>query len=269
MSLQSLQFLSSDCRRKSSKMTDSLISALNKELEALLQKNDVEAEKLFRDYVRRQYFRRFFKWFFVVLVISCAIYWVPTLNWNATAIGRLVLIKLVHPFYNWEKWANARCLIEWSYTSKMHEIDENSIEPNLISLDECSTCENLGKFFCRKKTIYYPEKIPKKNSICSFDSKHRPTIKHQFWSFAKQLHLAQPPSDYFRIASKLAWYPWWHWFHCIHKNIARSYDVRTMQCRIKFTRQKRKITKDYSTNRTIGIAREMVFSLSKLPIQIG
>lgn len=134
-------------------MTDSVISALNKELDALLQKNDVEAEKLFRDYVRRQYFRRFFKWFLVVLAILCAIYWVPTLNWNAAAIGRLVLIKLVRPFYNWEKWADARCLIEWSHTSEMHETDENSNEPNLFSLDECSTCENLGKFFCRKKII--------------------------------------------------------------------------------------------------------------------
>lgn len=128
-------------------MNDSAISALNKELEAILVKNDEEVDRFLRAYIRREYVRRFVKWLAVAMAISCAIYWVPTLNWNATAVGRLVLIKLVLPFYNWEQWSNTRCLIEWTEGSSVESIDEHGFDSNVISSHECSTCENLSKCF--------------------------------------------------------------------------------------------------------------------------
>lgn len=139
------QLLFTDCQRKTSKMDSSAIPALNAELDAILQKNDVEVERFLRNYIYREYFRRFVKWFLVAISILCAIYWVPILNWNASAVGRLFLIKLVLPFYNWENWANARCLIEWSEPPST--VEEYSIDSNSVSPDECSTCENLCKCF--------------------------------------------------------------------------------------------------------------------------
>lgn len=126
-------------------MDGSAVSALNAGLDAILKKNDVEVERLLRNYIQRESCRRFVKWFLVAISILCAIYWVPTLNWNATAVGRLLLIKLVRPLYNWENWSNARCLIEWSEPPSM--VEEYTIDSNSISSDECSTCENLCKFF--------------------------------------------------------------------------------------------------------------------------
>lgn len=145
------QLLLSHCRRKSSDMKESVLSNLNTELDAILQKNDIIAEQFIRNYVRREYFRRFYKWFIVAIAFVCAIYWVPTLNWNATAVGRLALIKVVRPFYNWENLDNERCLIGSS--ESLAVTDEPSIDANSISLEECSTCENLGKFFSLLQTF--------------------------------------------------------------------------------------------------------------------
>lgn len=128
-------------------MKDSVVANLNTELDAILQKNDVAVEQFIRNHVRRDYFRRFFKWFIVELVFLCAIYWVPALNWNATAVGRLALIKVVRPFYNWEILANERCLIGWGKSLAVHATDEQSIDTNSIAFEECSTCENLCKCY--------------------------------------------------------------------------------------------------------------------------
>lgn len=141
------QLLLSHRRRKPSDMKDSVLSNLNTELDAILQKNDIRVEQFIRNYVRREYFRRFYKWFIVAFAFICAIYWVPTLNWNATAVGRLALIKVVRPFYNWENLDNERCLIGSGESLAVDVTDEHSIDANSISLEECSTCENLSKFF--------------------------------------------------------------------------------------------------------------------------
>lgn len=142
------QLLFNYSRRNIAEMNDSVISSLNAELESIVQKNDVEVEKYLRNYVRRVNYRRFAKYFFVVLVLFGGIYWVPLLNWNASAIGRLALIKVVRPFYNWEVWTDARCLIDLSETSAERESEEhNTIDSNYIGSEECFTCENLSKSY--------------------------------------------------------------------------------------------------------------------------
>lgn len=124
-------------------MTDSVIASLNTELDAILQKNDIEVEQFLRNYVRRMCVRRFVKWFLVAWAVCCAIYWVPILNWNAAAIGRLALINVVRPFYNWEVWTDARCLIE---RNEVSDESHTTTDSNFIGSEECFTCENLGKF---------------------------------------------------------------------------------------------------------------------------
>lgn len=150
-----LQLLFTHRQRHNSKMNE---STLNAELNALLERNDFVAEQFLRNYVRRVYFRRCIKWFVVALAIAFAIYWVPTLTWNATAIGRLALINLVLPFYNWEEWTNVRCLIESSETT-VQMSDEHGSDSNSMSSEECSTCENLCKFLSIEnnpnKLIYF------------------------------------------------------------------------------------------------------------------
>lgn len=142
------QLLFNDSRRNITEMNDSVISSLNAELESILHKNDVEVEKYLSNYVRRVNYRRFAKYFLVVLALFGGIYWVPILNWNASAIGRLALIKLVRPFYNWEAWTDARCLIYLSETATGREAEEhNTIDSNYIGSDECFTCENLSKSY--------------------------------------------------------------------------------------------------------------------------
>lgn len=195
------QLLFTKRQQQTNNMNDSVISTLNTELEAILQKNDIEVERLLCNYVRRVYFRRIGKWFLIALAFVCAIYWVPTLNWNATAIARLALIKLVLPFYNWENWANARCLIKADKSSTVHALDEHTIDLNSITSDECSVCENLSKFLVGG----FPSPIERLTRYTSLQlvSIDRSAVKSQFWSFAKQLSLAQSSRDYYRFASKL------------------------------------------------------------------
>lgn len=124
---------------------------LNSELEGILSTSNETEEvlKYLQNYLRHSFFCRCIKWFVLLsLVIASfclSIYYIPIVNWNASAIGRLALIKLILPFYDWKYLYNSRCFIESFPFEKPTEAGfyENDEETNI---DECTICEGLGNF---------------------------------------------------------------------------------------------------------------------------
>lgn len=109
-----------------------------------------EAIKYLKSYFRRLFIRRCVQ--FVILLglfasISALVYYVPILNWNASAIGRLALIKLILPAYDWKYLYSSRCLIEMSPTEQMIKSDQQQETPyGEFNAEYCAVCESLGKF---------------------------------------------------------------------------------------------------------------------------
>lgn len=126
-----------------------LSADLNSELEVILnssQRSDVVMEEL-RAHFRHSFLRRCLKRLLFCMILVAAlcssIHYVPFLNWNASAIGRLALIKLVLPFYHWQYLYTARCLI------KATQLEKPSVIRNVgnyggFTDDDCAVCENLG-----------------------------------------------------------------------------------------------------------------------------
>lgn len=128
-----------------------LSTDLNNELEALLSTSNAtdEVMRYLREYLRYSFFRRCIKWFvllsLVIVILCLSIYYIPIVNWNASAIGRLTLIKLILPFYDWKYLYNSRCFIELyplkkPTTTNFYEDDDET------NIDECTICESLGRF---------------------------------------------------------------------------------------------------------------------------
>lgn len=124
------------------------IEQLNNEFETLLSSSKDENGNIRTDVleVLAKHFQRIIlwrlaKWTLVVFIVSMAVYYIPLLNWNAAAIGRLIMIHFIKPVWDWEHWANARCLID----SPVHE-GASGFELNVNDLlrEDCAVCENLG-----------------------------------------------------------------------------------------------------------------------------
>lgn len=129
---------------------EKLTSELNSEMEVILSESDGsdEVKKYLKTYVRLSTFRRYIKWIVsisIAITIVCAsIYYIPILNWNASAIGRLVLIKLVLPYYDWQYLYKSRCLVE-KFRNEVSTTNEEFKDYDEFNRDECSVCENLGE----------------------------------------------------------------------------------------------------------------------------
>lgn len=128
---------------------------LNSELESILASstdND-EVIQYLNSHIRYRLLRRYLAWLGIitatVAILSASIYYIPALNWNASAIGRLVLINCVLPYYNWKPLYNSRCLIERSQEGE--QIGKAYTE---FTTDDCAVCENLGNLN-QKKSIPY------------------------------------------------------------------------------------------------------------------
>lgn len=127
-----------------------LSSELNRELEVILSEShgSDEAKKYLKTYIRLTTFRQYIKWIIsitIAITIVCAsIYYIPILNWNASAIGRLALIKLVLPYYDWQYVYKSRCLVE-KFRDKVSTSNEELNNYEEFNRDECSVCENLGE----------------------------------------------------------------------------------------------------------------------------
>lgn len=143
--------LSSDVKCDSKIDSTNEFDELNSELESLLadaNEND-EVVKYLQNHLRYLMLCRFFKWLFIISVVmgivGASIYYISTLNWNASAIGRLMLIKWVLPFYDWTPIYNSRCLIENWQTDKPTGNDAMKAYDD-FSKDDCAVCESLGNF---------------------------------------------------------------------------------------------------------------------------
>lgn len=122
------------------------IEKLNLEIENILKSSD-EAVNYLRNYLRRRMILKCIKWWIIIIAICSAIYYIPFLNWNATAVGRIVLIKWILPFYDWRPLHNARCLIDApSRNNENIDLDGSSYS----SEENCAVCENFGKFIVKQ-----------------------------------------------------------------------------------------------------------------------
>lgn len=88
---------------------------------------------------------RCINWLIVIAIFILSIYYIPTLNWNASAIGRLVLIKWILPYYDWQHLYNSRCLVDKFRPDTQSEAS-SSKDYGGSDGDECAICENLGNF---------------------------------------------------------------------------------------------------------------------------
>ncbi|XP_058821928.1 uncharacterized protein LOC131683710 [Topomyia yanbarensis] len=80
----------------------------------------------------------------LLLVCTLAIYSIPLVNWNASAIGRLAMVQIL-PYWDWRPLYKDRCLIK-SFISKAG-YQESSYYNNEPLADDCSVCENIGSIF--------------------------------------------------------------------------------------------------------------------------
>lgn len=128
------------------------IEQLNSEFETLFSSSktengaaNTEAIEFLRQHLQRTFIWRILKWCFVILIISTAVYYIPILNWNTSAIGRLLLINLVKPVWNWEQLTNAQCLIDLPVRDGLTDLQPSSSE---VFEGDCVVCETLGDFTC-------------------------------------------------------------------------------------------------------------------------
>lgn len=132
------------------------LDILNKEFAVIFaNSNDsVEATKFLKYHVRQSLIWRAIQILIMIglcaVVIFLSVYYIPILNWNSSAIGRLALIKIILPFYNWQYLYDSRCLIEKETEKTTMEINE--YEKYVEFHDEgCAVCESLGKI---SKTLF-------------------------------------------------------------------------------------------------------------------
>lgn len=122
---------------------------LNNDLGVILNHFETidEVNQYLKKYLRFVLIGRYVKWTFLlfifVAVLCSTIYYSPTVNWNVSAIGRLSLIKLILPYFNWQYLYNSRCLVSYPFEARIGA--ENYDNYGQIRDAECDVCENLGK----------------------------------------------------------------------------------------------------------------------------
>lgn len=93
-------------------------------------------------YIQLKFLKLVLKWFFCLALSMVLVYTVPTLNWNAAAIGRIVLLNLCDS-QKWEHLYETNCLVP-SFSGlreneiKSYDYDKPTTSPN------CDQCENIG-----------------------------------------------------------------------------------------------------------------------------
>lgn len=136
-------------------MSDSneLSENLNNELNIIFnssRKTDESVQYLCY-YLRFLFLRKCIKRFIfpmtIIGLLCTSIYYIPIVNWNASAVGRLALIKLVLPLYHWQYLYNKRCFIEIPSMEKQTFAANDEIHN--FTDDECAVCENLGNFIAQ------------------------------------------------------------------------------------------------------------------------
>nr|XP_019531632.2 uncharacterized protein LOC109403282 [Aedes albopictus] len=136
------------------------VEALDQEFESIVQAigsmelSDCEIYKVFAP-LRWHLFRR--KWVkrlklvAVAVVVALAVYHIPFLNWNASAVGRLAMIKVL-PYWDWRPLYKERCLLK-DFPGVVQKQSEPQ-RPFALPLDDCAVCENID-FIPKRKAVTY------------------------------------------------------------------------------------------------------------------
>lgn len=129
-----------------------LSSTFDKELEnifAVCKNNPNENQlivKIITRHLLQQHLWRQLQYLSVIVLLAVTVYYVPLVNANLSAIGRIFLIKLL-PVWNWERLTDERCLLGPLFTKNMYVTDADNqftSAPQLYK-DDCVLCENNGK----------------------------------------------------------------------------------------------------------------------------
>lgn len=117
---------------------------LNEELDEILRTSD-EAVRYVKSYLRRKMIIKCLKWWIAIISICSAVYYIDTLNWHASAIGRLVMIKWILPIWDWRYLYNSECLISASQPPIEPIEPIITAEAGSYAADSCAVCENIGE----------------------------------------------------------------------------------------------------------------------------
>lgn len=129
------------------------LKELNRDFEYLLKSTDDDNIKKYfiveiTKECRKSAMKKLFKILLIIAFVMSQVYVIPFLNWNASAIGRIVMIKMLK-VWDWRYLYNVDCLVE----KKVARFD--LIQSSIDNIeDDCSFCENIGKNnfqrkFCR------------------------------------------------------------------------------------------------------------------------
>lgn len=110
---------------------------------------------------------KFFKIFAVLTFLSSSVYYIPFINWNISAIGRIAMIKIL-PIWNWKVHFNDKCLMPYFDVGLRSYKTESKFEN--VYRDDCAVCETLGK-----KNGFGGKSIL--NFISNFQSTSIPSLK--------------------------------------------------------------------------------------------
>uniref|UniRef100_A0A182YP40 Uncharacterized protein n=1 Tax=Anopheles stephensi TaxID=30069 RepID=A0A182YP40_ANOST len=88
-------------------------------------------------------------WSVCLMAICLAVYYVPSVNWHVTAIGRLLMIEML-PYWDWTPLYRGKCLI-----AKAKEgVGSKKFEPPISFPDDCVVCRNFGTVPVRANVSY-------------------------------------------------------------------------------------------------------------------
>ncbi|XP_053691355.1 uncharacterized protein LOC128739878 [Sabethes cyaneus] len=124
------------------------VQQLDHEFQSLLDSIDklaltkTELYKIFsplRWHLFRNYWIKRIKIIVLVIITSIAIYYIPVLNWNASAVGKLAMIQIL-PYWDWRSHYKDRCLVKNLPWQRTHEDGKLFRTMNLLA-EDCNVCE--------------------------------------------------------------------------------------------------------------------------------
>lgn len=96
-------------------------------------------------YIRLKFLKLILKWFLCLALSMALVYKVPTLNWNAAAIGRIVLLNLCDS-QKWEHLYETDCLLPTLSGLREDKIQSSDSGEPMTSTN-CDQCENIGTYY--------------------------------------------------------------------------------------------------------------------------
>lgn len=120
---------------------------IDQELEVFLSsKSNDDVVRVIKRVFVKDFLRRCFKVLIALFTLYAAVYYIPQINQNFTAISRLAITTFVLPLFKWEHLYTERCLVN-AHSHEMDQIDQGldfDTDDTTIRDNRCAVCENLG-----------------------------------------------------------------------------------------------------------------------------